>query len=216
VNIARGLERRVESLMETLAGRFFSGALHPSEIASRLAREADFARYEHRTGPATANHYTLQINPSDLTGDPGTLESDLAAAIDTYAAEEGLRLEGPARVVVTTSAEVASGTLKCRSEVITGRSPEWGRLQSSSERLGIEKNRSLIGRSPTCDLVLPYEDVSREHSLVWREAGRVFVSDLDSSNGVMVDGAAVGIDPVAVSSGSIIGIGSHRYRLVVH
>ncbi len=45
-----------------------------------------------------------------------------------------------------------------------------------------------IGRSASCDVQLPSDDVSREHAEVWLdETGRVLVSDKGSKNGTRVD-----------------------------
>ena len=65
MSLARSLERRLERLFEGATGRVFSGRLHPSEMAGRIAREADLARYRHESGPATANRYVLTVSPED-------------------------------------------------------------------------------------------------------------------------------------------------------
>jgi predicted component of type VI protein secretion system len=48
-----------------------------------------------------------------------------------------------------------------------------------------------VGRSPDGDLVLPDDDVSREHAAFERRWQGVFVRDLGSKNGVQVDGQKV-------------------------
>lgn len=212
MNLVRGFERRLERLLEGMAGRVFSGRLHPSEIAGRLAREADFARFDHETGQATANRYTLMVNPVDLTTDPGDLEESLTAELERYTSEEGLRLEGPCRVVIQTSGEVPAGSLVCHVEVSPGPLVVWARLVGAEETAEVGRNRALVGRGETADINLSHDDVSRRHALIWREAGRSWVVDLGSANGTTVDGVRVAGEPRALQPGSTISFAAHHYR----
>ena len=214
MSVVRGLEKRLERLLEGVAGRVFTGRLHPSEIAGRLAREADFARFDHETGPATANSFTLMVNPKDLSMDPDELEQELAREVTAYTAEEGLRLEGPVAVNIEPSDEVAAGSLVCHVEVEPGPLDVWARLVSSSGTLDVGRNRVLVGRSPECDVVVPAEDVSRKHALLWREHGSSWVRDLGSANGTVVDGESLGTDPLEVEQGSVLALATNRYRLL--
>ncbi len=192
----------------------FSGRLHPSEIAGKLAREADLARFEHETGPATANRYLILLNPQNLTVATAELEALLAEGVSQHAAEEGLRLEGPVTVDVTISEEVAPGDVVSRVEVRPGDPVPWARLVTETETLEVGRNRCLVGRSDTADIRLAYEDVSRRHALLWRESGRIWIEDLGSSNGTTVDGRPVTSAPRQVRHGSTIAFSSHPYRLL--
>ncbi len=211
MNLVRGFERRLERLLEGVAGRVFSGRLHPSEIAGRLAREADFARFDHETGPATANLYTLVVNPADLTTDPSELEQSLTDELDHYTSEEGLRLEGPCRVRIETSERVNAGSLECHVEVSPGPPVPWARLVAGEDTVTVGRNRALIGRGDDADVHIAHDDVSRRHALVWREGGRAWVVDLGSANGTQVDGQPA-VRPVPLDAGSMIAFAGHRYR----
>ncbi|MCI0545367.1 MAG: FHA domain-containing protein [Actinobacteria bacterium] len=213
MNVVRGFERRLERILEGVAGRVFSGRLHPAEIAGRLAREADFARFDHETGPATANLYTLMVNPRDLNTDPAELAQSLTEELERHTTDQGLRLEGPCRVEIETSAEVSPGTVTCHVEVVPGPGVTWARLVATGETHDVERNRVLIGRRSGADVTLPHDDVSRSHALLWREGGRYWVRDLGSANGTTVDGTRVGDDPLEILPGSALGVAGHRYRL---
>gem|GEM_PF-494092 len=212
LNVVRSFERRLERLFEGVAGKVFSGRLHPSEIAGKLAREADFARFEHETGPATANAYTILVNPRDLTLDPGELESVLAEEVDRYTTDEGLRLEGPISITIEADEDVSPGTVVCHLEVKPGPTVPWARLVGS-DVVEVGRNRVLIGRSPQVDIVLPYEDISRQHAVLWRQDGQVWIRDLGSSNGTFLDGQPVGREALTVNPGAVLGFSEHRYRL---
>jgi hypothetical protein len=215
VSVVRSFERRLERLLDGVAGRVFTGRLHPTEIAGRLAREADFARYEHETGPATANLYTILVNPADLATEPSELEKLLTRELERHTAEHGLRLEGPCRVVITATGEVQPGSIDFRAEVAPGPPVAWARLTAGTDMVEVGRNRAVVGRSSAADVSLAFDDVSRRHALIWREGSRAWVRDLGSSNGTFVDGRRVGDGPVELGTGSVVGFGPHRYRFTV-
>lgn len=49
----------------------------------------------------------------------------------------------------------------------------------------------VIGRSSKCDVVVPHEGMSRMHCQIEVENGEIFVTDLGSTNGVMIDGQKI-------------------------
>ena len=49
----------------------------------------------------------------------------------------------------------------------------------------------VVGRLDSCDIVLPSNSVSREHARIFIENDRCYVEDLNSANGVIVDGQRV-------------------------
>ena len=213
VSLARSLERRLERLFEGTTGRVFSGRIHPSEMAGRIAREADLTSFQHPTGPATSNHFVLTVNPADLDVDPTRLQRRLETALTEHAAEAGLRLEGPATVVIETSPRVSPGQFTCVPSVVAGRIPPWARLVSGDSQYEIGPNRALIGRSSETDVVLPYDDVSRRHALIWRADGITWIMDLGSANGTTLDGSPVRGTPRQVEKGASIALGANRFRL---
>ncbi|MGB7858893.1 MAG: FhaA domain-containing protein [Acidimicrobiia bacterium] len=212
MSVVRSLERRLERLLEGVAGRVFSGRLHPTEIAGKLAREADFARFETEAGPATANSFTILVHPRDLTLGPEELETVLAAEMYKYTAEHGLRLEGPVKVSIQASDDVVAGNVTCHVEVDPGPPVIWARLSSQEDTLDVGRNRVIIGRSTEADVVMPHRDVSRSHALLWREGGKTWVRDLDSANGTSVDGESSGQNAVEVHMGSVLAFSNHGYR----
>lgn len=214
MNVVRNLERRLERVLEGVGGRFFAGRLHPSELAGKLAREADFARFRHPTGPATANHFVIEVNPADVTVEASKLARMLAAEMTAYTAEEGLRLEGPVSVDIVPSERAVSGRVECHVEVLPGPPVAWARLRGRDETFDIGRNRAVIGRSPEVDVVIPHDDISRRHALIYTEKGLAHISDLGSANGTSVDGVRVRDTPVVVTEGSTVELGAHRYRFV--
>lgn len=55
----------------------------------------------------------------------------------------------------------------------------------------IESNVCIIGRSAKCDVVVPHDGMSRQHCQIELENGEVFITDLGSTNGVLIDGEKI-------------------------
>jgi pSer/pThr/pTyr-binding forkhead associated (FHA) protein len=55
----------------------------------------------------------------------------------------------------------------------------------------IPKDRATIGRSIRCDVAIPEESISREHCLIERQDGHYFITDLESANGVFINGKRI-------------------------
>ncbi len=215
MSVARSLERRLEKLIEGVAGRIFSGRLHPAELAGKLAREADFARFEHPSGTATANHFAIALHPRDLTMDPSELRTALSDELNAYVVEEGLRIAGPIQVDISSSEDATPGAVQCHVEVVPGPGETWAKLTTGSETLELDRIRTLIGRSEEADVRLMQDNVSRMHAVVYRQQGNVWVRDLESANGTLVDGQRLTTEPVTFNSGSMLTFADNDYRITL-
>jgi pSer/pThr/pTyr-binding forkhead associated (FHA) protein len=71
----------------------------------------------------------------------------------------------------------------------------------------------LVGRGEGCDLVLCDEDVSREHAAFERSPAGITLRDLDSKNGIEVQGQRL-TGALRLCDGDIVRIGQTRLRLV--
>ena len=73
----------------------------------------------------------------------------------------------------------------------------------------IEKFKDLlIGRGPTCDILVPDDAISTEHSRIFRDSsGSYFVEDLGSANGTFVNNRRI-TERTPVSNGSKIRVGT--------
>jgi pSer/pThr/pTyr-binding forkhead associated (FHA) protein len=71
----------------------------------------------------------------------------------------------------------------------------------------------LVGRGENCDLVLPDEDVSREHAAFRLSAAGITVQDLQSKNGVEVQGQRL-VGSCRLHDGDVLRIGETTMRLV--
>jgi pSer/pThr/pTyr-binding forkhead associated (FHA) protein len=79
-------------------------------------------------------------------------------------------------------------------------------------RLSIPDRPYLVGRGEDCDLVLPSEEVSREHAVLVRRWEGIHIRDLGSKNGVLVAGRAI-TGETRLRDGDRIEIGPLELRL---
>ncbi len=67
----------------------------------------------------------------------------------------------------------------------------WHVTLSNGEVLRVDKDTMLVGRSRTCDVVLPSAKVSRQHASMSLAGANLFIEDLGSANGVWVNGEKI-------------------------
>ncbi len=67
----------------------------------------------------------------------------------------------------------------------------WVVTLANGESIQLDKDTMIIGRSRTCDVVIPSAKVSRQHASVSRINGDYYIEDLGSANGVWGNGEKV-------------------------
>lgn len=60
--------------------------------------------------------------------------------------------------------------------------------------LDTSKTSMTIGRADECDLVIPHSSISRKHCRIDYVEGKIYITDLGSSNGVFIDGRKLAKD----------------------
>jgi len=74
------------------------------------------------------------------------------------------------------------------------------------ERWVIDKEKVIIGRGSSCDVVIPERQVSREHAQIERVDEGFLLRDLNSKNGTYVNGQQVSSEPFQLKDGDDIQI----------
>jgi hypothetical protein len=81
-------------------------------------------------------------------------------------------------------------------------------------RVPLERNETVIGRDPTCDIVLGDATASARHARVFRGPGGYFVlEDLGSTNGVLVEGEPT--ERLTLQDGDTFVVGDTRFTILV-
>jgi adenylate cyclase len=74
------------------------------------------------------------------------------------------------------------------------------------------KKSLLVGRRESCDIVLRFSNVSAHHCELKVQDGYWYVKDLNSRNGVKVNGIRVQ-DQKRINPGETLHVSTHRYEL---
>jgi hypothetical protein len=214
MGLARGLERRLEQLVDGLASHLFRGRVHPVELGTRLEREADLAVFDTPSGPGAPNAFLITLGGDEESAEAITeAASELEAVMTQAAAERGWRLEGPVSVTIEFGGGAVS-TVTIAASVEPGEAAPWAHLDLATTSIPVRFNRSIIGRSGSSDIHLSSDEVSRHHALLWREAGVIWLADLGSSNGTFVNGQRID-DVIDILDGDLIGCGGTEMVLRV-
>lgn len=220
MNLARGVERRLENLVDGVSASVFRGRMHPVTMAARLVRQLDFLTEDTPAGPQAPNDLTVALHPADLDPDidRAALAQELAAVAATAADEAGWRVLGPFEVHVATSTDVPRGILEVAGTSTPGRLEPWGQLISSdgTAAVPLTLNRTIVGRSLDSDIRFSNPEVSRRHAIITRTGTDVAITDLGSSNGTRVNGDRIGSRPIDLTPGSIVAFANleFTYRMV--
>ena len=79
-------------------------------------------------------------------------------------------------------------------------------LSWNGRRLRVDKRRVVLGRSRECDIQVEDPNVSRRHAELRQEGSAYWIVDLDSTNGVEVNGRR--ITRAKLDSGDVVTVGS--------
>jgi hypothetical protein len=79
------------------------------------------------------------------------------------------------------------------------------------EDVVVDQDRALVGREPTCDVIIEHGSVSRKHAVLERRADGWHVVDQGSANGTYIDSAKVGES--ALRHGQELRFGAAAYRV---
>lgn len=64
-------------------------------------------------------------------------------------------------------------------------------VDNSELSFNVSKETFTVGRSPQCDVVIPHEGMSRKHCQITYKDGDLYIEDLGSVNGVLIDGKKI-------------------------
>ena len=154
MKLVRDLARRLEQLVEGVAGKVFRGTVHPAELAARIVRESDLIRREGPLGPVAPNQFATHLSEKDIAAltEAEPVNRELEHAVEVTAMARGWRLEGPARVWLEADSTVSAGMVRIESSETPGPRPAW---PDSLEWDRNSKSPSIVAwlgahRRPTC------------------------------------------------------------------
>lgn len=84
----------------------------------------------------------------------------------------------------------------------------------SGNRYPLNMWETSVGRSKSCDVVLPYDTVARSHAVITRRIDGWYVHDLLTKSRLTVNGEDV-VKKALIKNGDIIYFGKHRFRFEI-
>lgn len=121
MSVLRGIERRIESLVEGIFGRAFRTHAQPAELARKLAREMDEHRSVSVSKVYAPNEFTLYLNPSDreqFAAYETSLVAELQQHLAEHARRERYQLLSPPLVVLASDADLAIGEFGIATRIV--------------------------------------------------------------------------------------------------
>lgn len=85
--------------------------------------------------------------------------------------------------------------------------------EAGGEALVVGNDVVVVGRDPSCDIQLADASVSRRHAQIRQEGDRWLIQDLDSANGVLLDGRKISTD--ILLTGQQLQFGSIGFRVKI-
>lgn len=225
--VLQRFEQRLEGAVTGAFARAFRSAVQPVEIAAALQREIDNSAHvlsrERRLVP---NQFSVELSPADherLAPFGNTLIDELSTLIHDHVTEQRYTLAGPLEIAFVNTPELGTGRFRVRSKthaaVSDGSAGGSPKPEARPSNVTIEVNGmthpvptagTVIGRGSEADLKIEDPGISRRHAQVsvHRNGGdtTVSVSDLGSTNGVVLNGHRV--TSAVVANGSEIRMGN--------
>jgi hypothetical protein len=236
MSVLRTLETKIADLVEGAFGRAFRSEITPVELARRLAREMDRHRQSSLASTVVPNEYVVWLSPGDrrhFAPIEESLVDELATHLLEHARAERLALPSRPRIRLRTDERLALGECGIEAHLVnapplparrdggppapgapaTPEEPLLGEVLPSAfveiagRHVPIGPRGSVIGRSNEADIVIAAHEVSRRHAQIAPAHDGWTITDLDSTNGVRLNGRPIGV-PTRLADGDVIELGA--------
>ena len=241
MSVLRTLETKIADLVEGAFGRVFRSEITPVELARRLVREMDRHRQNSLSSTVVANHYVVWLSPADRRHFAAIEESlieELATHLLEHARAEHLALPSRPQIELRTHGRLALGECGIEASLVNTPAPEVVRrgpppppgaasspvatevlpqasVDIGGQRIPIGPEGAVVGRSSDADIVIASHEVSRRHAQILPDRDGWTVTDLDSTNGVFLNGRPLGV-PTRLQDGDVIEVGAVELVFGVH
>lgn len=228
----RGVERKLENAVNTIFSRTVRGDVEPIEIATRLRKELDAeAKLLSRDRRLVPNDFTVYLSSHDydeLAPMARAINDEIVPELRRHAGENSYVFNGPIKIEYECDDKLSVGQFNVKSQsVATVAESDGPASETSLHRapLVLEVNGVrhpltppgfTIGRGSEADLRINDPGISRLHARISCEDDpqgmKITIQDLNSTNGVIVNGERV--TNTELGDGSRIEIG--KTRMLVH
>jgi hypothetical protein len=216
MTLLRTLEKRIARLVEGGFSRVFKSTVQPVEIARRLKKEMDDHQQRTVREVYVPHEYTVFLSGADyesFAGIRAAITTELGEYLAEHARRSGFAMLARPRVNMTRDEDLSKGFFGIATSMselpqqaptpaqptmvqpapvaVPAPAPAALVLVTKAGSIPLEATPIRIGRGSSNTLVLQDSSVSREHAEIIPVAGGWTLRDLDSTNGVAVNGARV-------------------------
>jgi hypothetical protein len=239
MSVLRTLETKIADLVEGAFGRAFRSEITPVELARRLVREMDRHRQSSLASTLVANEYVVWLSPGDrrhFAPIEDSLIEELATHLLEHARAERLALPSRPQIQLRTDERLSLGECGIEAQLVNSPAPPVARrpavapsveepvsgevlprayVDVGGRRVPVGPGGTVIGRSSDADIVISAHEVSRRHAQIAPDRDGWTLIDLDSTNGVRLNGRPVGV-PTRLADGDVIELGAVELIFEVH
>ncbi len=83
--------------------------------------------------------------------------------------------------------------------------------QGGGDPIPLMKEKLLVGRRESCDIVLRFANVSAHHCQLTFDSGYLYVRDLGSRNGIKIND--IKVEEKRIDPGDILSVAKHKYEV---
>ena len=175
----KGIEKRMESLVEGVFGRAFRRQIHPVEIAKGLTKQMDEGRMVSISRTYAPNDFTVHLSKEDaesIRAYQDSLNDELIQYASTHAENKSYHLMTPPKIRFETEETLRFGEFGVTAKLTGGDGPrEKGAPQDTSGQTRIFKTEDTSGAGPEGTAAIS-ADEARQHGLA-REIVEVVLED---------------------------------------
>ena len=176
----KGIEKRMESLVEGVFGRAFRRQIHPVEIAKGLTKQMDEGRMVSISRTYAPNDFTVHLSQEDeesIQAYQDSLKDELIQYASTHAENKNYHLMTPPRIRFETEETLRFGEFGVTAKLTGGDGPrEKGAPQDTSGQTRIFKTEETTGAEEPEGTAAISADDARRHGLA-REIVEVVTED---------------------------------------
>jgi hypothetical protein len=197
VGLVDDFEKRLERMVEGVFSKAFRSDVEPSELGRRLLREMEAGKSVSVGAVYVPNDYTIHLSPDDFGRFEGlvpTLRTEFATLLKTNAGQRRWRLPGPVDVKFVEDDQMPHGRFEVEgihmaADPSSGYQPEPDVLVQlgSDKSWRLDSDEVTLGRSSSNGIVVDDPNASRAHARLSLRGDEWWLTDLDSTNGTLVN-----------------------------
>lgn len=194
-------EKRLERVVEGVFSKAFRSDVEPAEVGRRLLREMEAGKSVSVGAVYVPNSYVIRLAGEDFARFEGlmpTLKTEFATLLKTNAGQRRWRLPGKVDVQFEHDEALKAGRFEVAGFHVAAdpsnpypAEPDVVVQLGSDRTWRLDSDEITLGRSSSNGIVVDDPNASRAHARLSRRADEWWITDLDSTNGTLVNEAII-------------------------